>query len=88
MTKEDKYEIVNDLIKDENEAIEGYDKAILFFTNHKCAKEVKEGILDILNHIREEELEHISELKRTILLMQGAEADMKDDKEIKDLFGV
>lgn len=88
MAKEDKYEIINDLIKDENEAIEGYDDAILFFTNHRCAKEAKEGVLDILNHIRDEELEHIKELKRATLLLQGAEKDLKEDEEIKKMFGV
>ena len=51
------------LIKDENEAIDGYDKAIKLVTNSDIDEETKKRILDVLEHIKQEEIEHIEELK-------------------------
>lgn len=57
-------DVLDFLIKDENEAIDGYDKAIKFVVNcDKIEGVVKQAYLDKLNHIKNEELEHIEELK-------------------------
>lgn len=53
--------IIKALIDDENEAIDGYDRAIKYVTNSEM--EDKEKIIEVLQHIKEEELEHIEELK-------------------------
>lgn len=83
------FDVIDNLVKDEIEAIEGYDKAILSFTkDNDMPKEAKEYTLEVLNHIREEELEHIKELKNVVLLIKGAELDLKEDKKIKELFNL
>ena len=48
------------LINDEYEAIDGYDKSIEFFTNIDI--QGKDLIIKQLNHIKDEEKEHIKEL--------------------------
>lgn len=59
--------IIEDLIKDENEAIDGYDKAIKFLSNANFADDVvKTAYLKKLNHIKDEEIEHIQELKELL----------------------
>lgn len=59
--------IIEDLIKDENEAIDGYDKAIKFLSNANFADDVvKTAYLEKLNHIKDEEIEHIQELKELL----------------------
>lgn len=52
--------IIEDLIADENEAIDGYDKAIKYLVNSKLENS---KVLDVLEHIKEEEIKHIEELK-------------------------
>lgn len=49
------------LINDEYEAIDGYDKSIEFFTNIDVQE--KDLIIKQLNHIKDEEKEHIKELE-------------------------
>ena len=61
--KEDLKSIVKALIDDENEAIDGYDKAIKFVTNSDMPELIKTAYLEKLNHIKDEEIEHIEELK-------------------------
>lgn len=56
--------IIEDLIADENEAIDGYDKAIKFLVNSNI--EGKDKLLDVLEHIKDEEIEHIKELKEIV----------------------
>ena len=59
--------IVEELIKDENEAIDGYDKAIKYLSNANFADDVvKTAYLQKLNHIKDEEIEHIKELKEIL----------------------
>ena len=59
--------IVEDLIQDENEAIDGYDKAIKYLSNANFADDVvKTAYLEKLNHIKDEEIEHIKELKEIL----------------------
>ena len=59
--------IVEALIQDENEAIDGYDKAIKYLSNANFADDVvKTAYLEKLNHIKAEEIEHIKELKEIL----------------------
>ena len=59
--------IIEDLIKDENEAIDGYDKAIKYLSNANFTDDVvKTAYLEKLNHIKDEEIEHIKELKEIL----------------------
>lgn len=55
--------IIEDLIKDENEAIDGYNKAIKYLVNSRLENS---KVLDVLEHIKDEELEHIKELKEIL----------------------
>ena len=64
--KEDLKSIVKALIDDENEAIDGYDKAIKFVTNSDMPDLIKTAYLEKLNHIKNEEIEHIEELKEIL----------------------
>lgn len=51
--------VINALIQDEYEAIDGYNNAIEQFNDNANVKAV-------LEHIKEEELEHIDELRKLI----------------------
>lgn len=55
--------IVKFLIEDENEAVDGYDKAIKAFNAATLPAPDREHIVSELQHIKEEELEHIRELE-------------------------
>ena len=57
------YGIIQDLIRDEEEAIEGYEKAIkqLSYIDEMKSDEYRRA-KDVFNHIIEEEREHIREL--------------------------
>ena len=55
--------VIQALIDDENEAIDGYDKAIKFVSNSDLPELIKAIYLERLNHIKDEEIEHIAELK-------------------------
>ena len=61
ISKDDYIKSVNFLIEDENEAISGYDKIILLVENGN--RHDKKEILQKLNKIRKDELEHIEILK-------------------------
>ena len=54
---------LTDLIKDEYEAIDGYEAADETIQHAEIPEEDKDEILDTLDHIKEEEEEHIDELK-------------------------
>lgn len=56
--------IIQDLIADENEAIDGYDKAIKYLAN--IDKENKEEIIKKLEEIKADEMQHIEDLKRVL----------------------
>lgn len=64
--KEDWKAIVKALIQDENEAIDGYDKAIKFISNADLPQLIKNAYLEKLEHIKNEEIEHIEELKEIV----------------------
>ena len=62
-----KEEVVDILVKDEHEAITGYDNAeIAIANNAEIDPEEKEEIIDTIRHIKEEEVEHIEELEELI----------------------
>ena len=56
--------IIEVLIDDENEAIDGYDKAIKFIVNSN--EEDKDKKLKILEEIKNDELDHIKKLKEML----------------------
>ena len=56
--------VIQDLIADENEAIDGYDKAIKYLAN--IDKENKEEIIKKLEEIKADEMQHIEDLKRVL----------------------
>lgn len=59
--------IVEALIKDENEAIDGYDKAEKYLANSNFVDDVvKTSYLEKIRHIKNEEIEHINELKEIL----------------------
>lgn len=59
--------IVEALIKDENEAIDGYDKAEKYLANSNFVDDVvKTSYLEKIRHIKDEEIEHINELKEIL----------------------
>lgn len=64
--EEDWGTIVKALIADENEAIDGYDKAIKFVSNADLPQLIKTAYLEKLEHIKQEEIEHIEELKEIL----------------------
>ena len=77
---EDYKESINFLIKDENEAINGYDTIILFISNlgeENISNETKDSILKILTFIKNEEIKHIEYLKNT--------RDNNIDKVLQDI---
>lgn len=55
-------EFIEALIADENEAIEGYDKAILYVANDENDR----NVLSVLNEIKNDEIRHIKMLKELI----------------------
>ena len=71
------------LIDDENEAIDGYDGAIkLFNDNQEIDSDTRELILSKLQHIKDEELEHIRELKDISKLFNGNKDTSLEDVEV------
>lgn len=54
--------LIKNLIEDENEAIQGYDKGILFVAN----SEKDRNILNVLNEIKTDEIRHIKMLKELV----------------------
>lgn len=64
--------IVKFLIEDENEAVDGYDKAIKAFNAATLPAPDREHIVSELQHIKEEELEHIRELEGLLQYVPGS----------------
>lgn len=62
--KEDCVKTIELLIEDENEAVSGYDKSILLFTNSDRTD--KEEVIAELQKIRADEIEHIEMLKKLL----------------------
>ena len=55
-------EVIKKLIEDENEAIDGYDKAIKYITNTTN----DEAVINKLQKIKDDEIRHIEDLKELI----------------------
>lgn len=55
-------EVIKKLIEDENEAIDGYDKAIKYITNTIN----DEAVINKLQKIKDDEIQHIEDLKELI----------------------
>jgi rubrerythrin len=68
-----------DLIKDEYEAIDGYEVADETIQHASIPEDEKDDILDTLEHIKEEEEEHIDELKELT-----GEEDPEDESDDED----
>lgn len=64
---------VEELIADEVEAVQGYDKQILIIANSDLPDSMKKGIIATYNEIKAEELEHIEELKKVKLSIEKKE---------------
>ena len=73
-------EAVPFLVRDEEEAIAGYEKAAEVVAESDL--ENKEEILDTIEHIKEEEEEHIEELTE---LLEGEEEEVPEDPEDEDV---
>lgn len=61
---DDVFKVFNDLIKDEYEAIDGYESAEDLISQYDFSSEDKDLILSTLAHIKAEEEEHIDELEK------------------------
>lgn len=80
--------IVKFLIEDENEAVDGYDKAIKAFNAATLPTPDREHIVSELQHIKEEELEHIRELEEVLKYVPGSyvpseQSEIANDAEDK-----
>ena len=77
-----KEETVATLIKDEQEAIDGYNKAAVEIeANSEMTEEEKEEALEVIEHIKEEEIEHIEELGE---LVETEEVENENDPISED----
>lgn len=70
------------LVADEEEAIKGYDEAILLFNGIDSAD--RDVFIEKLNHIKEEELEHIDELETLKKVLHGGVADITEPEIAPD----
>ena len=84
-----KEETITKLVVDEHEAIDGYEKAkIEIEANSELDEKEKEEILDTIEHIKEEEVEHIEELEELVDTREElAEAIDEDSEEAENLLG-
>lgn len=87
-------EAVPFLVKDEEEAVAGYDKAAEVVEASDL--ENKEEILDTIEHIKEEEEEHIEELTKLVDTKEEVTSEnendpnsisQEDDQQLNELFG-
>lgn len=71
-----KEEVIDTLVKDEEEAIDGYTKAENQIDSISDLEvEEKEEIKSVIDHIREEEVEHIEELEELVDEVEETKAD-------------
>ena len=73
-----------DLIKDEYEAIDGYEVADETVQHADIDEDEKDEILDTLDHIKEEEEEHIDELKELCPDCDPEEEPTKESEEVNE----
>lgn len=81
-----KDETITKLVVDEHEAIDGYEKAkIEIEANSELDEKEKEEILDTIEHIKEEEIEHIEELEELVDEVEetkAEESESEDESEV------
>ena len=79
------FEVIDALIKDEQEAIDGYVEAEVKIADMpELTEEEKEEILGTIEHIREEEVEHIEELQELV----GEDNNLEEAYSVQDLSDV
>ena len=79
-----KEETIATLVRDEHEAIDGYEKAkVEIEANPELDKKEKEEILDTIEHIKEEEIEHIEELDELVVSEEEVE-EIEDIEKVED----
>lgn len=76
--EEEKEELFEDLTKDEEEAVDAYEQAVTKIKEMDVLE--KDSIIDLINHIKEEEQEHIKELKEAYEVSEGE----KDASELQE----
>lgn len=75
-----KDETIIKLVVDEHEAIDGYDKAkVAIEANPELDGKEKEEILDTIEHIKEEEVEHIEELEELVDTKKEDDTENEND---------
>lgn len=73
------------LVVDEFEAIDGYDDAEAAVANSDLPEDKQAEILDVIDHIREEEEEHIDELKELKTEDNTLSEDLGDTRSLEEL---
>lgn len=73
------------LVVDEFEAIDGYDDAEAVVANSDLPEDKQAEILDVIDHIREEEEEHIDELKELKTEDNTLSEDLSDTRSLEEL---
>ena len=63
-TEGEEKNVIDFLIDDEYEAIEGYDKAISEIAKMELSEAIKKGVIADLEEIRKDEFDHVEKLKR------------------------
>lgn len=78
-------DVWDELIKDEYDAIDGYEAADeVVQHSDELSDEEKDELLDTLDHIKEEEEEHIDELKKASEDPESETPDDEDDEDEED----
>lgn len=76
---------IANLVVDEFEAIDGYDDAEAVVANSDLPEDKQAEILDVIDHIREEEEEHIDELKELKTEDNTLSEDLDDTRSLEEL---
>lgn len=84
-TKTDVDLAMANLVVDEFEAIDGYDDAEAVVANSDLPEDKQAEILDVIDHIREEEEEHIDELKELNTEDNTLSEDLGDTRSLEEL---
>jgi hypothetical protein len=77
--------VVADLIVDEFEAVDGYDMITDAIKDSVLPEEKQAEILDVIDHIREEEVEHIEELKDITIEDKAFDDDTLTEASLLDI---
>ena len=77
--------VVADLVVDEFEAVNGYDMITDVIEDSVLPEEKQAELLDIIDHIREEEVEHIEELKDITIEDKAFDDDTLTEASLSDI---